>query len=207
MARSLSEKEVISNPLFFELWARLLNYQKRIQPGEYLFSTHERPIRVLRAMVSGEGRVERVTIPEGLRAFEIANLLESKGICSSQAFMELVSSPSFIRELGLEARTLEGYLFPDTYRFVKSMDPKAVIRAFVKTFFSKVLGHIPDDQGQNQRLHEILTLASIVERESRDPQEKRIVAGVFLNRLRLGMKLESDPTVGYGLNGPLRSIT
>lgn len=147
-----------------------------------------------------------VTIAEGKNIFEIARILEQKSLVSSKDFLRLAKDKKFLTSLGIKANRVEGYLYPDTYKLEPYMDGKSIISIMVKNFFKKIkyinLEESPFD------LHELITLSSIVEKETGAGGERPIIAGVFFNRLKRKMRLQSDPTTIYGIyetfNGNLK---
>lgn len=197
VAHLLQGKGLISSPIFFQLWARILGYEKRIQPGEYDIVRGICPLSLLKDLASLKGKAEWVTIPEGWQASQIASLLEERGICPQSEFMSHLKDPETLREWGIEGDSFEGYLFPDTYRLHRDTGPKAIIRIMVENFFRKNQGLIQRAKEKGLGLKEMVTLASMVEKEAKTAEERRIIAGVFFNRLKKGMKLQSDPTAVY----------
>ncbi len=179
----------------FRLWGR----PAALKAGHYLFEGRVRPIDIYRALESGRVELVRVTLPEGLTAREMAAHLEAGGVTASEGFLTLAYDPASPRRWGLPGPTLEGFLFPDTYLFARDLPPETVIQALVDRFraVARDLGAETDAGGLSQL--EWVTLASIVEKETSRGEEKPVVAAVFLNRLRRKMKLETDPTVIYGI--------
>lgn len=198
----LWENKIITNPYFFSLLAKVLNYDSRLKAGVYEFDSPTL-LSVLSKLKKGEVKLYKITIPEGLPKWEIAEVLAEKGIVNSEKFLEMVDNPSlFYKEFPwlVGERSLEGYLFPDTYYFTLEEDPLRVVRKFLTKFERVVLPlYQRRDKTGRLSLHEIITLASIVEKEAKVDFEKPIIAGVFYNRLRRGMKLRADPTVKYAL--------
>jgi UPF0755 protein len=163
----------------------------RIPPGTSTLAIH-------RLLVSGEETLEKITIPEGWTARKIGLLLESRGICTADEFLAAARSSALAAKLGVPARDLEGYLFPDTYFLSKPFPPEALAELMVKTFFDNLKTIAPESAGMNAKaIHERIILASIVEREYRIPEEAKIIASVFFNRLRANMGLESCATLEY----------
>jgi UPF0755 protein len=169
-----------------------------VKPGRYVFLTPVYPWVAARLLAKGppEDPDVTVTIPEGSRLEEIARLLEQAGATDADMFLRLATDPGFARSLlGYAAPGLEGYLFPDTFKFKPDSDPEAVIRRLHARFLEQVAG-LPTPAFET---HALVTLASIVEREAQLPDERARIAGVYHNRLRVGMRLEADPTVRYAL--------
>lgn len=152
-----------------------------------------------KALREGKVQVRHVTIPEGATLRQIAALLAVEGLVDGEQFLELAMDSSVASSYVPEAETLEGFLFPDTYEFVEGQTEDAIIEAMVQRFFQAF--PIEDKLRASQlgrSLHDIVTLASIVEKEAVVDREKPIIAGVFYNRLKKGMRLQADPTVLYG---------
>ncbi|HWO41971.1 MAG TPA: endolytic transglycosylase MltG [Candidatus Eisenbacteria bacterium] len=199
VVRKLREHRIIDNEAIFYLWARLSGAEKKIQWGLYRFELPLSPYRVLKQMVSGKRVFHRVTIPEGLTVKEIAELLAGLAIVDKQRFLTEAASPDFLAELGVRGRTIEGYLFPDTYQFVPATPEREIIRVMVQQFRRMVEPLARQQAPGGLTPHEILILASIIEKETAIDAERPLVSAVFHNRLRLNMPLQSDPTVIYGI--------
>lgn len=184
----------------FTLIARIKGLDTKIQAGEYRFSSLMTPNEVLNTLTRGETLLHSVTIPEGYNLFQIAEILEKKGILSSKQFLEAASDPERVRSAGISADLFEGYLFPDTYRFPKGIEADRVLE-IMRDRLHQVFMPIWRKKGDLTTLsfHEVVTLASIIEKETGEPSERALIAAVFLNRLKRGMRLESDPTVIYGI--------
>lgn len=161
---------------------------------------------VIDQLARGTYKLHPFTVPEGRNMFEIAQMVEAAGLGDREEFLALCRDRAFIGSLGLQEDSLEGYLFPETYNFPKGTPLKAVIKTMVDSFFT-VWGKYDGQAGaSNLSRHELVTLASLVEKETAAPQERPIIAGVFRNRLQKGMKLQTDPSVVYGLpafSGPI----
>jgi UPF0755 protein len=170
-----------------------------LQVGEFAISAAMTPREILDKLASGRVVTYEVVIPEGFTQVMIAERLAQAGLVDPEAFLELAGDPSTAQTLGVEGQTLEGYLYPDTYRLAKGLSPLAVAGTLVGQFLAvwQELEPIASAQGKNMR--EVVTLASIVEKETGVPEERPLIAGVFLNRMKKGMRLETDPTVIYGI--------
>jgi UPF0755 protein len=154
----------------------------------------------LEKLVSGEVKLYKITIPEGYNIAQIASLTAEAGFGEREKFIAAATDASFAREKGIEADTFEGYLFPDTYFFPRGTDSRKIIATMVDRFRS-VFKPEWKDQGQvlGFTIHQIITLASIIEKETGVASERPIISSVFHNRLKKRMRLESDPTVIYGI--------
>ena len=196
----LHQKNVIKNPIKLVLIARLKGYDKQLKAGEYLLSAAMTPLQVLEIMVKGEVKLHKLTIPEGYNIHQIAELVAQAGFGTKEDFSLAASNITLVQKMGVKAATLEGYLFPDTYFFPRDATINQIISTMVKRFWS-IFTPPWKDQSQSLGLtvHQIVTLASIIEKETGAPFERPLISSVFHNRLRKKMRLESDPTVIYGI--------
>ena len=166
--------------------------------GEYAFAGPLRPDEVLERVYRGEVKLHRFTVPEGLRADEIAAVVGRSGLAGETDFLAVVRDAAIARSLGLPAPGLEGFLFPDTYAFARGVTARAIAEEMVERFkeeYAKANGM--RKPGVVFTMGEAATFASIVEKETGRPEERPRIACVFHNRLRLGMRLQTDPTVMY----------
>jgi len=200
VTRKLREQRIITNGWFFSLWARWRGVEKRIHQGLYRFDSGVAPREVLDRLVTGKGVFYSVTIPEGFTVKEIAMLLDRLAIVGQEKFLRAAANPSLLASLGLQDRGLEGYLFPSTYYFTPGTAEKDIIMTMAEQF-RKVSLPLLAQRPANSKLnaHELLTLASIIEKETGVAEERAWVSAVFHNRLRQQMPLQSDPTVIYGI--------
>jgi len=198
--RKLREQRIISNGLFFSLWARFSGAEKKLHPGLYRFEAGVAPREVLDRLVNGKGIFQTVTIPEGLTVKEIATLLDRMRIADGQRFLVEAANPSLLATLGLLDKGIEGYLFPSTYYFTPATPEKDIIIMMAEQF-RKASQPLLGQRGDADHLtpHQVLTLASIIEKETGVEMERPLVSAVFHNRLKRQMPLQSDPTVIYGL--------
>lgn len=157
------------------------------------------PQEILERVRSGKVRTYEVVLPEGSRATEIAARFEEAGLARKDEFLAAVFDPAFARSLGIEAESLEGYLYPETYRVARNLSARALARMLVDQFFAVWRTVEPAARASGLTQHQIVTLASIVEKETAAPDERPLIAAVFLNRLDRRMRLETDPTVIYGI--------
>jgi UPF0755 protein len=181
---------------------RYLRWVKRdrrpLKAGEYAFRGALRPDEVLERVYRGDVKTYRFTVPEGVRADEIAAIVEEAGLGRADELLALARDPAFARELGVPFPTLEGYLFPETYRFSRSPRARAVLKEMVDAFHA-AWRKAEERRGDGVALDErqAVTLASIIEKETGRPEERPHISCVFHNRLRRGMPLQTDPTVLY----------
>ncbi|MGH7369597.1 MAG: endolytic transglycosylase MltG, partial [Candidatus Methylomirabilaceae bacterium] len=201
IATALKEAGVIRSRLGFLAVAFVQGAHRRLLPGEYEFDQKVFLLEVIKRLEQGRGLVHQVTIPEGLAAQQIAELLAEQGLADRDRFMSLARDRVLLEAQGIEGDSFEGYLFPDTYRLVKGHREEAIIQLMLRRF-QGVFG--PEEQALADKLgmsvRDVVTLASLIEREAKVPQERPVISAVFHNRLRLRMPLQSDPTVLYALS-------
>jgi UPF0755 protein len=199
IADRLHRGGVVRSALLFRVWARAGGLDRAIQPGEYHFATATGVRDVARRLAAGSTR-PAVTIPEGRTVREVAALLAAAGLGAPESFLCLARDPEFLVEAGVPGAQLEGYLFPDTYRFSPLMPPGEILGTMVRRFHERFQpAHHRRAAARGMTVDEVVTLASIIEKETGQSEERPLIAAVFHNRLRLGMRLQSDPTVIYGL--------
>ena len=204
---SLEKRGIIRDKTIFMLWARLRGYSRMIKAGEYRLSSNMSPIRIISMLTRGEIITYSVTVPEGFSVKQIGGLLAEKELVDEQEFLSLTRNRDVLRSYGVTGQSLEGYLYPDTYQFGKGLSPRSIIDAMIKRFREVVMPYRERMEQTGMTLGEILTLASIVEKETGSAAERPIIASVFLNRLKKGMRLESDPTVIYGIKDFTGNLT
>lgn len=200
VASLLAERGLIRSQTGFLFLGKLTGADRRIRPGEYALHAGLRPLQILSDMVEGRVRLHAVTIPEGFSVAQVAARLAGEGLVDERTFLALTEDRDFIRTLDLSVPTLEGYLFPTTYHFPKSTNPREIIRtmvAFTWKAFTPELRARANEKGMT--IHEVLTLASVIEKETGIASERPLISAVFHNRLRRGIPLQSDPTVIYAL--------
>ena len=200
VARKLRQQGLIGNQFLFSLWARLNRLEKKIHQGLYRF---ERPVparEILDRLVTGKGSFNTVTIPEGLTVKEIAELLDKMQIAEKDKFLAASEAPDVLAALGFGAKSVEGYLFPSTYHFTPATPEREIIVAMAEQFRKISLPLLQQrDDATVLTAHEVLTLASIIEKETGIEAERPLISAVFHNRLKRQMPLQSDPTVIYGI--------
>ncbi len=200
IAEHLENHSIISNKLYFSIYTKIKKAGKKLQAGEYVLSGSKSPEEILDILVSGRVKLYRVTLPEGVTIKEIAGLIEKEGFCDPKKFTALCQNPDLIKKLEIQAGSLEGYLFPDTYFFSRQNTCEDIIIAMAgrfKSIFTEARQKRTKELGFS--IHEILTLASIIEKETGAGVERPLISSVFHNRLKKNMRLESDPTVIYGI--------
>ena len=196
----LQEAGLVRHPEKFRWLAYLKGDERRIRAGEYVLAGSMSPLTILDTLVRGKGLLHKVVVPEGATMFKIGQILETAGLVVEEAFLKAASDPDLTRVLGVEDKTFEGYLFPETYYFSKGVSARDIIETMVAQFRSVFTPAWAERaRAMGRTVHEVVTLASIVEKETAKPEERPVIAAVFLNRLKRGMRLESDPTVIYGI--------
>ena len=199
VARELETREIINTKSLFLLWARLMGFSRNIKAGEYRLNSGMPPVKVLDILCKGAIILHPVTIPEGFTRKQIGELLEKKGLVDKDEFLSLTGDPNVARRYGISGPDLEGYLYPDTYHFGHGLPSISVIDVMVKRFRDVVAPFRERAEDLGMTMEKLITLAAIVEKETGRAEEMPIIASVFLNRLKKGMRLGSDPTVIYGI--------
>lgn len=180
----------------FKIAFVLYGRPRRIRSGVYRFDRPMSPLQILAKLNRGEVELVRVTLPEGLTLEQTALLLAESGMGRKASLLHAMEDTSLLEGLDPEAKDLEGYLFPETYRFDPGLSERAVVETLVKAFRAF---WARSGQAGGRPVREVVTLASLVEKETAAPEERPLVAGVFWNRLGLGMPLQTDPSVLYAL--------
>lgn len=202
VASNLRDAGVIRDSESFIFIASILGAYKKVQAGEYELSGSMTPMEVLDALVKGKVKRHLVTIPEGYNLRDIASALEREGLVDRDDFLSRAADVAFARAMGVDGPTLEGYLFPDTYAFTRSMTVDEIITKMAERFKSVYFSEFEAEaRKKGMGMRELVTFASIVEKETGVPGERGLVSAVFHNRLKKGIKLQSDPTVIYGVKG------
>jgi UPF0755 protein len=199
IARQLERDGLVRSAGAVECLARLRGLNGSLRAGEYALSAAQSPGAILSRLASGKVVSYPVVLPEGFTAAQIGARLAAAGLVDEAAFADAVRDPELIASLGIEAQSLEGYLFPETYHLSKGLGADELVRILVQPFLAVWLEIEPLASEQGLSQHEVVTLASIVEKETGVPEERTLVAAVFRNRLLRRMRLESDPTVIYGI--------
>ena len=198
IAKNLEKQGVITNAFYFKILGRLSSKTSALKQGEYAIKNGLTPVQVLEILSSGKSIQYSVTIPEGTNLYEIAQLLEAKGLASSEEFIKLCKNTEFIKKhLGQAYESLEGYLFPETYAFTKSVSVKTIVETMLSSFI-KNYKMITQSSVQLSARDQVI-LASMIEKETGAAEERRVISSVFHNRLKKGMRFESDPTIIYGI--------
>ncbi len=208
IARALADAGVVRSALALRMYGRMSRTASQIKPGDYAFKGGERITDVMRHLVRGDFIVVTVTIPEGLSVHEIAERVAQTGLVCEDEFENAARDGAMVRALGLMPLGAEGYLFPATYKFSPHAKTNDVLAAMLARFYQVLTPEVEERMfavGLDPR--RLVTMASIVEKEAKAPAERPLIAGVFYNRLRLGMPLQSDPTAEYELDDAKESAT
>ncbi|RLB89894.1 MAG: endolytic transglycosylase MltG, partial [Deltaproteobacteria bacterium] len=199
IAANLENQGLITSQSLFNFYVQYKKAATRLKAGEYQLSAHTPPYRILDQLLKGRDKLYRLTIPEGLNMDEIALLVQKANMCDTTPFLSLCRDTDFIKMVKVNSHSLEGYLYPDTYFFPKQTTCRQIIEKMVGTFH-KI--YTREWEKRSEKLgfsvHEIVTLAAIIEKETGNASERPLISSVFHNRLKQNMRLESDPTVIYG---------
>ena len=193
----LKKRGLISSPRLFHKLAQWRDVVEKFQPGTYEITGPVTMNDVMDLLLEGTSTALDITIAEGKNIFEIADILQQNNLVSREKFLRAAKNPEFIRSMGIQAERIEGYLYPDTYKFEPQMTEREIISIMVKNFLQKI--RKLDFKKSSLSLRQVVILSSIVEKETGRAQERAVIAGVFHNRLRIKMRLQSDPTTIYGI--------
>ncbi len=203
VAGDLEDRSVVRHAILFELLARYRGVGHSINAGRYEIESYMDASQVLNMLTEGRIAVNRVNVPEGLTIPETARVLRARIGIDSTAFVRRAADPEKVRSLGIEAPSLEGYLYPATYNMYPDMTVDDILKQMTSRHLQTITeGYRKQAEALGYNLHEIVTLASIIEQEAMVDDERDVISGVFHNRLQRGMRLEADPTVQYGLGRP-----
>ena len=206
--RQMEQDSLVRGTSRIKFTAQLFGYKNQIKAGRYALPGGLSSYGLLQKLVRGDVVHEPVTIPEGKTARQIASLLQRRVEIDSARFLQLVNDSAFVRSLGVEAPSLEGFLFPNTYYFEWGMSEEQIIRTMVAEFWKRyddTLRRRAEELGLS--LLEVVTLASIIEGEAMVDSERTVISAVYHNRLRRGMRLQADPTIQYIIeDGPRRLL-
>jgi UPF0755 protein len=197
----LAKEKMIESESFFYYLARLTGKSGELKAGEYELHSKMSAWDILKVITGSDVRLYRVTIREGMNMFQIARLLHQFGLVDEVQFLEAAWDQEFVDSLNIPSFTVEGYLFPETYFIPRGTSPRRIIRMFVEMFWDK----LPDDLLRRAKegplsLHEIVTMASVIEKETGYTGEMPRISSVFYNRIAKGMRLQSDPTAIYDIH-------
>ncbi len=204
----LSDRNLLKSPLLFKMVLRLKGLAKKLKAGEYEFDTRMSSLEIINILEKGQVKIYPVTLPEGLDFNEVAAILASDSLVNYEEFIELGQSPQLLRKYNIPNETVEGYLYPDTYFFNKGMSTGKIMATLLDRFFEVYDARFKDRaERQGWDRDELITLASIVEKEAKKDFERPLIARVFINRLEKKMRLESCATIIYALGFHIAQLT
>ena len=200
IAALLERERLIKSRAAFVLIGRSQSADRKIRAGEYELNPAMVPAEILSKLLNGQVVLHPITIPEGLTMTQIADLMAQQGVADRDELLRLMKDRALTAALGIKADNLEGYLYPDTYKFPKSVKERDVVETMVE-HLQQVYGLELELRAQELKMtkHEVLTLASVIEKETASNGEREEISAVFHNRLKKHIPLQSDPTVIYGL--------
>jgi UPF0755 protein len=212
LANRLYDEGILQSPGYFRLLAVLRGDSRRVKAGEFVVRGDVSPSALINNLVHGESRLWRFTIPEGLSLREIADKLEREGKGNRANFLRLAGDTAFIAGLELpvppNGTSLEGYVYPETYYFSAGTGEAELLRNMVRQFRERAAPALEARAAAvGLSPYQVLVLASIIEKETGAPEERGLISAVFHNRLKRGMRLYSDPTVIYGVEGFTGNLT
>lgn len=204
VARRLHRQKIIKDPFKFTILARISGAASKVQAGEFRVNTAWSRPKLLKTLVRGQALLHTLRIPEGLTWWETGRLVQESGLTTFDRFEQAVHNQDLLREFDIPTASAEGYLFPETYALPRPEDRDAlpIVRLLISECFKNLRTQVwPSGLPEPAAIHAIITLASLVEKETAKADERRRIAGVYANRLDKGMRLQCDPTVIYGI-GP-----
>jgi UPF0755 protein len=200
LAKLLKEQGLVQNDVKLRLYAKIFGQGRHIKKGEYKLTGGMTPQAMLDVVASGKSIQYQITFPEGSNIYDMAQLLDQRGLIKGKDFLDLVRDPQVVQNsIGISAPSLEGYLFPETYDITRFTSAKELVRMMLSKFNNAYKELEKASPPSKLSRHEIVTLASVVEKETGAPEERPMIASIFYNRLAKGMPLQSDPTILYGI--------
>ncbi len=201
IGKQCQELGIIRDAGKFRFLAKVTGLDRKLRAGTYRFPQGESPLRVLEALATGATVGDKLVIPEGSTMAAIAKIVKQEVGVEEDSFLAIAGDPAVCRKLGVWADNLEGYLYPDSYELAYGLEAEQVVGIMVERFF-EVFGEEERRRGEllGFTTHQIVTLASMVEREARIDEERPLIAAVYHNRLRKGRLLQCDATVLYALS-------
>lgn len=201
ISRRLEQKKLIHHPKLLSFLARIYGIRGKMRAGEYSLKDNQSPEEILTILSSGRSINYPFTVTEGLNSFEIALMFEKKGYGKKESFLEACADAEALQKvLSEKVKSCEGYLFPDTYSFEKKTTAKQMIEVMMQSFLRNYeMVSSGRTLPQKWTRHQVITFASLIEKETGAPEERPLIASVFYNRLRQNIRLQTDPTVQYGV--------
>ena len=208
IAKRLVKQNLIRSEYAFRLIVKHRGTGKRLRAGTYTLQRNMALWHIIDEFEKGQVNLVRWTVPEGLTVSDIAELWETTGYGTAAVFREATKLECLLEQFGLQDKSIEGYLFPNTYKFAKGTTAKQAVEMMLKEFKQRWTQTF-DEEARNLGLtqHEVLTLASVIEKEAQVKSERPRIASVFHNRLKKKWRLQADPTVLYALGNPKRLLT
>lgn len=208
ISKALAQEHIITDAPAFMAFALLTKKARNLQAGTYVFEGRHYPFEVMDILYKGRSLRYKITVPEGSDILEIGDILTTTGMFSRSEFIKAAQSRKTAEFFSLDAPSMEGFLYPDTYYLGPNMTSLEIMARMVRRYRQVYTPHM-HTRAQRLGLNdcEVMTLASVIEKEAQSASEKPIIASVFYNRLRRGMPLQSDPTAIYGIEGFRRDIT
>ncbi|MBI1930487.1 endolytic transglycosylase MltG [Candidatus Poribacteria bacterium] len=208
IAQQLARAKLIRNPLIFQLAAYVRGASCHLRAGTYQLSAAMPLIEIIDHLKTGRFAMNRFVIPEGLTLAQIEGLWEREGYGTAAEFHQVARDPQWCQEYAIKGDTVEGYLFPNTYQISEGTPPRQAIKMMLNEFNRQWTPPLREEaKSLGLSIHEVITLASIIEKEAKCPDERPLISAVFHNRLRLGWRLDADVTVLYALGNPKRPLT
>ena len=208
IAKQLADERIIRSSLLFEVVAYFEGASRYLQAGTYELSAAMSPREIIHQLKAGKVVHRHFVVPEGLTMAQIAQLFEDEGFGTAESFNRAARDLQWQKRYGIEVNSLEGYLFPNTYKLVDGIAAAKVIKMMLDEFNRHwTRERTQEAESINFSPQEIITLASIIEKEAKIDSERPLISAVFHNRLKRGWKLEADPTVLYALGNPPRALT
>lgn len=202
ISKTLEKDRIITDAGMFMLTSRILGKAKHLQAGTYVFEGNHYPLEVMNILFRGRTLKYRITIPEGSNIYQIGEIISATGLITKEIFIRTAFSEKTIAFFKVDAPSMEGYLYPDTYFLTPRMTPLEIMAKLHDRFthvYTVKIEQRAEELGLNRT--QVLTLASIIEKEAISPSDKPLISSVFFNRLTRGMRLQSDPTAVYGIDG------
>lgn len=202
IATKLQDRDIIKSAWKFRLLARIQKKASKVQAGEFRLHTNWTAPRILETLTQGQAVLYKLSIPEGLPWWEVAGLVQKSGLSSYADFAFAIKNQSLLKRYNIPASTAEGYLFPETYHLPRPEDKDAnlIVGFMLKEFWQQTRQKLwPADPPDPDKLHRLVILASLIEKETSIDHERAKIAGVFVNRLKKNMRLQCDPTIIYGM--------
>jgi UPF0755 protein len=199
VADELEKRNIIVSKTLFGIWGKIMGSSRHIKAGEYRLSPGIPPVRILKILTTGTVITYPVTFPEGYTIEQIADVLDRNELVEKEEFISAAYNPDVLKQYNIAGPSLEGYLYPDTYHIARGVSSSTVVDVMVNRFRQLTIPLEKRAETLGMTMKDVIILASIVEKETGLAKERPVIASVFLNRLKQGMRLESDPTVIYGI--------